>query len=651
MTTNELKSYIDRILGNNIRLLLPSYWWKRAFGAVIDKVDEKVEKSDLKTINGESVFGEGDLRVGVKSVDSVEKLEQLEAQVGDIATVGGEALRVISIGSIGAISSIDAIVSEWENLTRIDKVGIISPYNGDKYALMWLHAKSQYGTDMIQLASSNGEIGFGRTYNNEFKEISLEEVNSLLSDKDYRAIRIVGSGLEELVDAIDSTFKLYVNSSSADAYIKSDSWEKLSKEHIVSNEEELNALDVENGTIAKVAKWQYGKIDPYKCVTINDALSDKNSVKENWEKLTRITNVELVYPETPPTNLENSAIVLLHGYATAGYDVIQITYYNGWKIVTGSMSSVNMLSLSELNNVLSQNDYRVIGISSETNNAEFLRTHISLFSPTASLITDAYIKGETWTRLLKEGDVVGGGAEALSIYFPFGEGTQLSAEQKNSNADTYSALQSSNKKSIHFYVFVEAGTMWFPVCHYYQSKRQGEEAYFNIITYDFDDNSPFQKLHFKLYSDGRIEAVEYIKADSELSETSENPVQNKAIKAYVDEKVANVVASSFVIDLTVDEIEDAIANNGGVIGYTLNRELIIDALSKNIPIVVRIGEHSEGYCLAQGELDGADTLTITFNHSQYKYSILIGDESIEVDRSSSISALEARLAELEAKLS
>ena len=63
MTTSELKSYIDRILGNNIRLLLPSYWWKRAFGAVIDKVDEKVEKSDLKTINGQSILGSGNLEI------------------------------------------------------------------------------------------------------------------------------------------------------------------------------------------------------------------------------------------------------------------------------------------------------------------------------------------------------------------------------------------------------------------------------------------------------------------------------------------------------------------------------------------------------------------------------------------------------------
>lgn len=40
MTTQELKSYINRVLGSGIRCLLPSYWWKRLFGLVVDKVDE-----------------------------------------------------------------------------------------------------------------------------------------------------------------------------------------------------------------------------------------------------------------------------------------------------------------------------------------------------------------------------------------------------------------------------------------------------------------------------------------------------------------------------------------------------------------------------------------------------------------------------------
>lgn len=44
MTIEEIKSYIDRILGNSIRCLLPSYWWKRAFGAIADKVGEVENK-------------------------------------------------------------------------------------------------------------------------------------------------------------------------------------------------------------------------------------------------------------------------------------------------------------------------------------------------------------------------------------------------------------------------------------------------------------------------------------------------------------------------------------------------------------------------------------------------------------------------------
>lgn len=34
-----LKDKINRILGNNVRLLLPSYWWKRAFGLISDEVE------------------------------------------------------------------------------------------------------------------------------------------------------------------------------------------------------------------------------------------------------------------------------------------------------------------------------------------------------------------------------------------------------------------------------------------------------------------------------------------------------------------------------------------------------------------------------------------------------------------------------------
>lgn len=57
MSAAELKAYIDKVLGNSIRCLLPSYWWKRLFGLVIDDVDSvrstvsnKASKSDLTSL-------------------------------------------------------------------------------------------------------------------------------------------------------------------------------------------------------------------------------------------------------------------------------------------------------------------------------------------------------------------------------------------------------------------------------------------------------------------------------------------------------------------------------------------------------------------------------------------------------------------------
>lgn len=43
-----LKDKINRILGNNVRLLLPSYWWKRVFGLISDEVEGL--ETDVKSL-------------------------------------------------------------------------------------------------------------------------------------------------------------------------------------------------------------------------------------------------------------------------------------------------------------------------------------------------------------------------------------------------------------------------------------------------------------------------------------------------------------------------------------------------------------------------------------------------------------------------
>ena len=97
MTAQELNTYIDKVLGNCLRCLLPSYWWKRLLTQIVDyvdgvdtKFDNKVktldnkintnvsnletEKQDvlisgtsIKTINGVSILGSGDIEIQSES--------------------------------------------------------------------------------------------------------------------------------------------------------------------------------------------------------------------------------------------------------------------------------------------------------------------------------------------------------------------------------------------------------------------------------------------------------------------------------------------------------------------------------------------------------------------------------------------------------
>lgn len=50
MTTQELKNKIEKVLGNSIRCLLPSYWWKNLFHSVADRIDE-VETTITENVN------------------------------------------------------------------------------------------------------------------------------------------------------------------------------------------------------------------------------------------------------------------------------------------------------------------------------------------------------------------------------------------------------------------------------------------------------------------------------------------------------------------------------------------------------------------------------------------------------------------------
>lgn len=56
MTTQELKQQIDKVLGNSIRCLLPSYWWKKLFYNVADTIDNSKEELEKIVIDSLDEF-------------------------------------------------------------------------------------------------------------------------------------------------------------------------------------------------------------------------------------------------------------------------------------------------------------------------------------------------------------------------------------------------------------------------------------------------------------------------------------------------------------------------------------------------------------------------------------------------------------------
>lgn len=56
MNTQELKQQIDKVLGNSIRCLLPSYWWKKLFYNVVDTIDNSKEELEKIVIDSLDEF-------------------------------------------------------------------------------------------------------------------------------------------------------------------------------------------------------------------------------------------------------------------------------------------------------------------------------------------------------------------------------------------------------------------------------------------------------------------------------------------------------------------------------------------------------------------------------------------------------------------
>lgn len=541
MTTQELKQYIDKVLGNSIRCLLPSYWWKRLFSLLADRVDDKqdilVSGKNIKTINGNSLLGEGDTNVDI-IINSVDELNTLDLPTGSRASVvtGGPVLSSIK----DCVESNDE--TQW---TRVSGVQInafpdfslfsadaneasISFFEGTSPSIYIVARKDELVMGAVRMNTS--ETIYLSRNGVDISQDAVDRLNGWLKTGDYKVA--VYNGLHDMSDFFDSFIKFYIyHPTVSDVYVKADSWEKLSKEYVVSSEEELNALSVENGAIAKVVR----EIRP-QAVKVSDCYLTNNidNYASEWDKFTVIKKIE----ETD-VNAESSNILYICALNESfTKDAIGVGYDNGVRcyirIVDGVESPV---SLDIVNNLLVTGNYRLVIRAI----AGRFDSYFTFYTEVAKDVSDAYIKGETWTRLLKEGD---------NPIIVLDNGTT----QKN--ADAFKKILHAYENDLGVLVLYKEDAVGAIVKQFYTTRRisyANDKIYLNLTK----DNDSSDKIYqYKLTADGKLSynsSWNETTIDEALSDTSTNAVQNKVItaalgnkvdKTYVDNAIANAITTT-----------------------------------------------------------------------------------------------------------
>ena len=189
--------------------------------------------------------------------------------------------------------------------------------------------------------------------------------------------------------------------------------------------------------------------------------------------------------------------------------------------------------------MLSEKDFRCVYVQL----LDVVDSCLELYTQTP-VVSDAYIKGETWTRLLKEGDVTGGGPEILEL--TFGE----TEEDRANNVKIYNKIvEAFNSDDINMPTISVGGMLASNVT---LSVSEGETtAYLNFIA----DYISFKAIaSLSLTKTGEVEVEEELEYSSYYYITSASSMVNfaKCVAAgllpnvlYTDPRQGLVIADTF----------------------------------------------------------------------------------------------------------
>lgn len=305
-----MKKYIDQILGDNLRCILPSFWWKKLLykmadrisyaetaassasstvstvvssisSAIGDKQDKLYSGSNIKTVNGQSILGSGNITVNTERMEKYKTKEELDAvgstDGGEIAAVVDDVLVEKSFSECYQPTGAEINANKYNTkFTKVDGLvlnpdfnpNLISSNYGSLRVVLYSdgNSKGHYEDHLSHLDIvcdanraiyyyeyfSTTSIGTGhRLYDSSgFYASNIDIVNNILREGNFRfsyfevtyKADINDSGYRyyysyndnfpsDATTMIDNVVKmLFAETQNADVYVRSKEWVKLLKE-------------------------------------------------------------------------------------------------------------------------------------------------------------------------------------------------------------------------------------------------------------------------------------------------------------------------------------------------------------------------------------------------------------------------------------
>ena len=477
MTTKDLRNSIEKVLGNNIRCLLPSYWWKRLFHQVADTIDE---------VNG------------VDIVSSEYALNRVDAPIGSLASIANK--KAMKPSECYVPTDEDSNLTDEElvaKLTRLTSLEVSFPLpdiTGVEAVAVLASEDAWLGFLVISEDFCAAIFAESPTNEKTFLLTSQSSVNSLNTFLKQHKFYYVGLDFEpeDTEEYIKETTELYdqiftIVDCTSDVYVKGLAWERLAKEGesgsasvpsytLYYTTYKVNEVTTMADKYINLNKEEYAKIFA------------SQKAKENY--LLQVVELGSHSEEFAPVDVELSWFSLADlNYADADFNVIVCSFLQ--------MDGAN------------QPQRRLVSFKSD---------------------------GTAEYELIPTGDVK---------FLYYADGTySLSAKEKAHNASAILSIKNSFDSSFTpspIIIRYKIGSTKYLSLQGILSGNDAEGDGVSLTA--FASDNVYFRFNYDLATGEPAKAKVIKTVDSELSDTSENPVQNKVVTeklAELSEEIADV---------------------------------------------------------------------------------------------------------------